>query len=249
MALQRVTAGAVVIGDEILTGKTLDTNTNTLAKYLFERGVVLRKTETILDDVDTIAETVRRLSNSHDIVFTSGGIGPTLDDVTYEGVAKAFDLPLARHEETLAKMRAVSPNMELNEARLRMAALPRDCETFFTPGLWVPLCCISRKVYVFPGIPRLFQRMLPLVPAARLGGITARARRIVYTEWSEGDLAACMAAVATACPELALGSYPATTEESRALYRTKLTLEGDDAGAVHAVAETLAAGVEGRIQP
>src|SRR5690606_39229044 len=99
-----VNAGMVVIGDEILTGKVKDENTYTLSRVLFERGVVLARVETIPDDIDEIARTVRRMSEAYTWVFTSGGIGPTHDDMTYEGVARAFDRKLVYRQDVLAKM-------------------------------------------------------------------------------------------------------------------------------------------------
>lgn len=247
MLLERKTAAAVVIGDEILTGKTQDTNTQTLARFLVRHGVVLKKTETILDDVDTIAETVRRLSATHDLVFTSGGIGPTLDDVTYAGVAAAFGLSLGRHGETEARMRAVRPGMELNEARLRMAELPAPCEALWTEGLWVPLCVAGGNVYVLPGVPRLFEAMLGTVPAGRLGGVRARARAVVLSGRSEGDVAAALLRAKREWPDVAIGSYPSTRDADGQRYRTKLTLEGDDDAEVAGAAAMVATAVDGRL--
>lgn len=246
MLLERKSAAAVVIGDEILTGKTQDANTQTLARFLVKHGVVLKKTETILDDVETISSTVRRLSESHDLVFTSGGIGPTLDDVTYAGVAKAFGLPLKEHDETLAMMAEIQPDMELNAARLRMAILPSPCETFWTSGLWVPLACVNGNVYLLPGIPKLFSHMLESMPKKRLGEVRARARAVVLCDLSEGDLAAALDDAHKRNADLAFGSYPATTEDARMLYRTKITVEGDDDEEVASAAKEVCVAVQGR---
>lgn len=246
MLLDRKSAAAVVIGDEILTGKTQDANTQTLAKFLVEHGVVLKKTETILDDIDTISSTVKRLSAEHDLVFTSGGIGPTLDDLTYEGVAKAFGLPLQKHEETLRTMAEVQPQMELNAARLRMATLPAPCEIFWTSDLWVPLACVNQNVYVLPGIPSLFSRMLPSIPKDRLGEVRARARAVVLCDLSEGDLAETLDMAHQKNEDLAFGSYPATTEDARKQYRTKITVEGDDDEEVAVAAQEVCIAVQGR---
>lgn len=247
MILDRKSAAAVVIGDEILTGKTQDANTQTLAKFLVEHGVVLTKTETILDDIDTISATVRRLSKEHDLVFTSGGIGPTLDDLTYAGVAKAFGLPLEEHKETLRMMREIQPHMEINAARLRMAILPAPCETFWTGELWVPLACVNRNVYVLPGIPSLFSKMLRSVPKERLGEVRARARAVVLCELSEGDLAATLDEAHGRNADLAFGSYPATTEDARKLYRTMITVEGDDDEEVAMAAQEVCVAVQGKL--
>lgn len=237
MLLERKSAAAVVIGDEILTGKTQDRNTQTLAKFLVRHGVILKKTETILDDVDTIAECVRRLSATHDLVFTSGGIGPTLDDVTYAGVAKAFSKRLTVHDGTLRRMREVQPDMEINSARRRMAELPEECETFWTEGLWVPLCCVEENVFVLPGIPRLFAWMLDTVPKARLGEVGKRVRRVVFCNVGEGDVADVLLEVRERWADVGIGSYPATNAVARRVYRTMVTLEGDAEGEVVGAAE------------
>jgi molybdopterin-biosynthesis enzyme MoeA-like protein len=133
-ARKRKTASALVIGNEILNGKTLDTNSQVLAQFLFGRGVVLKCIETIPDDVRTITRSVSRLASTHDYVFTSGGIGPTLDDVTYQSVGLAFGVQLVEDEDTVAKMK--QSRMELNDARLRMATLPSGCDKLWTEGLW-----------------------------------------------------------------------------------------------------------------
>eukprot|EP00737_Agarophyton_chilense_P001382 gb/GEZJ01001552.1/.p1 GENE.gb/GEZJ01001552.1/~~gb/GEZJ01001552.1/.p1 ORF type:complete len:282 (+),score=40.11 gb/GEZJ01001552.1/:1071-1916(+) len=224
-APSRKTAAALIIGDEILSGKTLDTNMQTLAKHLVEKGVVLRKSETIRDEVETISDAVRRLSSAHDMVFTSGGIGPTLDDVTYQGVAGAFGLKLVRHEDTILRMKQIQPEIVLNEARLRMVMLPESCDIIWTEGLWVPLA-IVQNVYILPGIPSLFSRILEQMPQEVFGNVAARRRKILWCDMAEGDLAAILDETVKQY-DVSIGSYPATTERSRKLYRTMISVEGD----------------------
>lgn len=245
--IARTNVGAIIIGNEILNGKTLDSNLNTLAKHVDSNGAVLQCAKTIRDDVDTIANAVRDMSATADLVFTSGGIGPTLDDVTYEGVADAFDLSLRRHEETVRRMTESKPTIELNKARLRMATLPSECETLWTEGLWVPLAVV-RNVYVLPGIPRLFQKMLQSVPADRFGCARRRERIAVLCEMAEGDLAELLEQVADKFDQVTLGSYPSTTEEARKKYRSMITVEGDDRDVVFAAAEVVRVGVNGRYE-
>lgn len=240
----RKQVAAVIIGNEILSGKTLDTNLGTLARHVDARGAVLARAATIRDDIEEIARVVHNMSTHHDLVFTSGGIGPTLDDVTYAGVAAAFDGMTGRHEETVKRMHQVQPGLELNEARLRMAQLPIDCETLWTPDLWVPLAVV-RNVYVLPGIPRLFEKMLQSVPDERFGDVERRARAVVLCERAEGDLAALLVDVADRF-DVALGSYPATTEAARKKYRSMVTVEGDFADVVREAAEIVRQGVDGR---
>lgn len=248
MRLARKSAAALIIGDEILSGKTLDLNTRTLARFLVSHGVQLERAETIGDDIDKIAECVRVLADSHDLVFTSGGIGPTLDDRTYVGVGRGLGLELGRHGETVRRMREAQAEMELNEARLRMAMLPRPCEVFWTEGLWVPLVCVVGKVYVLPGIPGLFERMLGSVPLERLGGVRERVRRVVYCEMGEGDIAGFLDKADEEFEDVMFGSYPATTEAERRVYRTKITVEGDEEGEVQRATEKVRAEVGGQVE-
>ncbi|KAI0566506.1 hypothetical protein FGB62_7g672 [Gracilaria domingensis] len=242
--MRRKTAAALIIGDEILSGKTLDTNTQTLARHLVDRGVDLLKTETIQDDIGTICETVRRLAGDHDMVFTSGGIGPTLDDVTYEGVATAFGLKLVRHEGTVLRMREVQPQLVLNEARLRMAMLPERCDVIWTDGLWVPIA-IVQNVYILPGIPRLFKQMIKAMPHDLFGNMAARQRKIVWCDMAEGDLAATLSQTVKQY-DVRIGSYPATNEQNRKLYRTMISVEGDVASDVEEASQLLIRELNGR---
>lgn len=232
---RRRTAAGLVIGNEILNGKTLDTNTQTLAKTLFQRGIVLARCETIPDDFDTIRTSLSRLAQAHDYVFTSGGIGPTLDDITYKSVGAAFGVEVALHAETLQRMQRVSPHMEINDARKRMATLPIGCETLWTDGLWVPTVCMAGKVYVLPGVPRLYASMLNAIPERRVGsgGIAPKATARIDTSLSEGDIAASLDDIAKMYPLVTLGSYPSDPiANPSVMYRTRLTLESDDSDEV-----------------
>lgn len=244
MVIARKSAAALIIGDEILSGKTLDTNTKTLAEFLVSHGIRLEKTETIRDEISTIARSVRQLSKSHDMVFTSGGIGPTLDDMTYAGIAEAFSLPLCRHEETLRKMKEMQPDIKMNAARLQMATLPNPCDIFWTQGLWVPLVCVE-NTYILPGIPRLFSKMLSSIPQDRLGNVRPRARRVVLCDMRESDLADVLIETSK-LHDVAIGSYPATTAEARETYRTMVTIEGDEEDEVCVAGEIIRKQVDGR---
>jgi len=173
------TVAACIIGDEILTGRIADTNAHFLAKECFNRGLDLQKIIVVPDDMDEIGDAVTELSNKYDMVFTSGGIGPTHDDITYEAIAKAFNLKLEEHEPTVERMlnhgfvRENSillklpeiPNKPkprpLNAARLRMATLPTPCDVMYPcDDLWVPLVTVNRNVSILPGVPRLFESMI-----------------------------------------------------------------------------------------
>lgn len=232
-----VTAGMVVIGDEILTGKIQDKNTYTLARVLFERGVELARVETIPDDVDEIARTVRRMSDAYTWVFTSGGIGPTHDDKTYEGVAHAFGRKLAYRDDVLARMaehyRALGKG-ELNDARKRMALMPEGAELLAGEKLWVPVVVVE-NVHVLPGVPELFESMLDGIKERFTGA--RRHRVLLYTDRYEGDIADALAREQAAHPSVAIGSYPQYGAEKA--FNVMVTLEGVDRGLVEEVAGRL----------
>jgi len=173
------TVAACIIGDEILTGRIADTNAHFLAKECFNRGLDLQKIIVVPDDMSDIGNAVSELSNKYDLVFTSGGIGPTHDDITYEAIANAFGLKLEEHQPTVERMlnhgfvRENSillklpeiPNRPkprpLNAARLRMATLPTPCDVMYPcDDLWVPLVTVNNNVSILPGVPRLFEIMI-----------------------------------------------------------------------------------------
>jgi molybdenum cofactor synthesis domain-containing protein len=231
------TAGFVVIGDEILTGKIQDRNTQVLADLLFARGVRLMRVETISDDLDDIAETVRRMSERYDHVFTSGGIGPTHDDMTYEGVARAFGRGLAYRQDVLdhmAESYRARGRGELNEARKRMALMPEGCELLRTEGMWVPICVVE-NVHVLPGVPALFEKLVSEI-ADRFAGVR-RKRILLYTQKYEGDIAEPLRIAHDGHPNVAIGSYPKYGEHVG--YNVLVTLEGEDHEEVEALAEGL----------
>ncbi|GAA6010826.1 hypothetical protein JCM11491_004551 [Sporobolomyces phaffii] len=162
-------AGMLVIGDEILNGKTRDTNSNFLAKMTFDLGIELKRIEVIADDEAEIVEAVRRMHKSYDWVVTCGGIGPTHDDITYQSIAAAFDVPLEYDDETIKRMAAFSKGRynfdeqtdEQRTARLRMALFPKGAENLFVQeDMWVPVVRVGGKVTIFPGIPKLFERLV-----------------------------------------------------------------------------------------
>lgn len=164
------TAACLIIGDEVLNGKTLDTNSNKMAKLCFELGIEMKHVEVIPDDQETIAESARRLSSKYDWVVTSGGIGPTPDDITYEALAKAFgNVALEHDQETIRRMqvgtarRLGTTNVpdDVVRARERMALFPKGAEVIFpTREYWVPVVRVNGNVCVLPGVPRIFEGLL-----------------------------------------------------------------------------------------
>ncbi|CAE6483904.1 unnamed protein product [Rhizoctonia solani] len=168
------TAACLIIGDEILNGKTHDSNSNYFAKFCFERGVALKRIEVIADDEGEIVEASRRMVKNYDFVVTSGGIGPTHDDITYASLGVAFNNPLVLHQPTLERMYEMSKHrpetlnqtQEQRTARERMALLPEGpgAEALFVcEDLWVPVSRLQGKLYVLPGVPSLFRKLLDRV--------------------------------------------------------------------------------------
>lgn len=244
--LRQPTAAALVIGDEILNGKVMDTNTHLLAKTLWSCGVKMTEVAVIPDDLDTIAQYARRLSASNDFVVTSGGIGTTHDDKTYEALAKAFGLSRALHQPTVEKMAVFyrekrnSPIVDLkNDTRLLMALLPDPCDVLETPGTWVPTAVINKNIYVLPGVPWIYQEMLKgsLEPVFRQRGVIAH-RRIVLTRLWESVIAVRLGKVQEDHPSVQIGSYPRKNEKTGD-FEVRLSVEGLDKAEVEKVTEQL----------
>jgi len=233
----RTTAATIIIGNEILTGKTQDTNTNTLAKILFDIGVDLVRVETIPDIESDIIETIRRISPIVDYVFTSGGIGPTHDDITYEAIAKAFNRKLILHEPTVEKMRQMS-TMMINDARKRMAIIPEGSKILTTAGLWVPLVVIQ-NVYILPGVPSIFTKMIEYNKNHFKSERSVKlSRKLIYTVQREGDFADPLRDIANKYPQVFIGSYPKND------YVT-LSIEGEDSILVESIGQEVKRAVAG----
>ncbi|KAJ7783009.1 MoaB/Mog domain-containing protein [Mycena metata] len=214
------TAAALIIGDEILNGKTHDMNSNYFSKYCFEHGVDLKRIEVIADDEDQIIEASRRMVKNYDFVVTSGGIGPT-HDITYASLAKAFSQSLAHHPETLARMAQMikhrswisAQTPQQRAATERMALFPERGEILFVAeDIWVPVVRLEGKLCIFPGIPSLFQKMLTaLTPLLPLPPRSERPSRIqVFTERPESMIAPYLTKLQSRLRPhgIQVGSYP-----------------------------------------
>lgn len=247
MAHARQTACMLVIGDEILSGKIRDSNSAFAATLLFDRGVDLVRIEVIPDETAVIVERLQHWSSRVTHVITSGGIGPTHDDKTYAAVAEAFGRTLELHEPTLLRMQAHAKargrDMELNDARRRMAMLPSGAALLPVEGLWVPAAVVE-NVVVLPGVPQLFEQMLASVASRFVG--TRLHRAAVCTQLPEGDIAAVLGAQQNAHPGVAIGSYPRMGEGA---YRVKVTVEGADAAEVEQVRASISAAIAGYPPP
>lgn len=212
------TAGIVVIGNEILSGKTADTNSGFLARELRRIGVDVRRVAVIPDDLDDIARTVREFHERFDFVFTSGGVGPTHDDITIEGIARAFGRRVEREPGLEQKLREFYKD-KINEARLKMAEAPVGAELIYGGTLAFPTLKIE-NVYILPGIPEILQSKF-LAIRERFAADPYHLR-VVYTREGEGAIAEHLNETLRVFPELLLGSYPKIGDPE---YTVKLTLE------------------------
>jgi molybdenum cofactor synthesis domain-containing protein len=234
------TAGIVIIGDEILSGKFVEENAAFLIGELRALGVELRRITVIPDDLDDIAATVREASARFDHVFTSGGVGPTHDDVTIAAIARAFDTTVARHAELEAKVRGYWKD-RLAPANLRLADIPAGSELVYPGGgsesrplhpggkdaVWPVVC--YRNVYILPGVPTLFRRKFVDI-RDRFRACPATAARL-YVDLDEGELAPHLDATVAAHPTVKIGSYPRFSERD---FRVLVTFEGADPAEVAA---------------
>lgn len=219
------TAAIVIVGDEILSGKVEDENARFLISELRELGVLLGRIAIVPDEVDVIAEAVRDLSARFDYVFTSGGVGPTHDDLTIEGVARGLGRRVVRDPALESLLRAHFGN-DVPEAGLRMADIPEGSERAGGADLRWPVC-VAANVYVLPGVPEIFRR--------KFAAIRERFReapfvlRSVYLRADESRLAAGLSAVAAEFPTVRIGSYPRTDEHGPIV---RITLESKEAASV-----------------
>jgi len=248
------TAAALIIGDEILNGKTLDRNSNYFARFCFEHGIQLKRVEVIADDEAEIIEASRRMVQTYDFVVTSGGIGPTHDDITYASLAKSFDQNLVYHNETLARMEESGKHRtwiskqseEQRTARKRMALFPDAAEVIFVASdIWVPVVRLQEKLCIFPGIPSLFQKMLDnLKPFLPLPPEEERPFRLqVFTALPESSIAPFLTDLQKRVqPEgIRIGSYPVLR---KGVY---VSLIGADRGRVHQLGVEVEKEVDGRV--
>jgi molybdenum cofactor synthesis domain-containing protein len=213
-------AAVIIIGNEILSGKFADENGPFLITELRERGVRLVRLVTI----DAIADEVLRCSELADIVITTGGVGPTHDDLTFEGVAQAFGVGVELNAELVAIMERFG--LPLHDANLRMATVPSGTELVHDPSVGFPVVQV-RNVYVLPGIPKLVRLKFAAI-APRLKGTVLHTDRVYVDDWESG-IATALGDIVNAFPTVEIGSYPRSGEGP---FRTLLTLESEDAQAV-----------------
>ena len=206
MNTQIKTAGVIIIGNEILSGRTQDLNVSYIGQKLGDLGIVLAEVIVIPDVEETIIERVRSYADNFDYVFTTGGIGPTHDDITTASIAKAFSVKLIRHPDAVATMEDYYDPGTLTEARLKMADIPEGATLIDNPVSGAPGIQIE-NVFIMAGVPEIMQAMLDGLTDRLIGGppiLTAS----VSTNLTESKLAEGMSKIQDKCTEVSIGSYP-----------------------------------------
>ncbi|MFN3931127.1 MAG: competence/damage-inducible protein A [Brevundimonas sp.] len=223
------TAAVLIIGDEVLSGRTQDTNLNTIARFLGALGIDLLEARTVGDRKGQIVESLNALRAGHDYVFTTGGIGPTHDDITADAVATAFGVTLSEHPEALAILER-RYGAEFNAPRRRMARVPEGGTLIANPVTDAPGFQIG-NVFVMAGVPKIMTAMLEDVAPRLRTGAVVHARTVRVTGVGEGDVADLLSAAARANREISYGSYP-FGHGSVGEVGTNLVVRGRDQAAV-----------------
>ncbi|MBM4255730.1 MAG: competence/damage-inducible protein A [Deltaproteobacteria bacterium] len=220
--MRELRAGIVVIGNEILSGKTVDSNSAFLARELRQLGVTLKRITVIPDELDIIEDTVRDFHRTLDLVFTSGGVGPTHDDITIEGVARALGRRVIIHPLLEAKIHEYLNGKTPNAAHLKMAEVPEGAELLSDERIRFPTIK-AENIYILPGIPEILQQKF-LALKERFA-VDPYHLKVIYTNEIESVIAVHLNDTLREYPELLLGSYPKIGNSE---YRVKLTLESKD---------------------
>ncbi len=227
-------AAILIIGNEILSGKVTDENSPYFCRELRALGVDVERIVTIPDDLQQIASEVKAMSDAYDFVFTSGGIGPTHDDLTIEGVAAGFGVSV-EHSVSIEDRIRRATGTEPSETLLRMARVPTGSQLLDTGDLWFPLV-VMRNVYIFPGVPELLRKKFEDA-RERFRGVPFVLKK-VYVRERESDIAPALNELLREYPQLILGSYPRIGQEA---FQVMLTLESRDAGYVQEALDALLA--------
>jgi FAD synthetase len=225
-------AACIIIGDEILSGKIRDTNIHLIIDLLREGGVTLCRIVTLGDDPADIAEEIARCSARYDYVFTSGGLGPTHDDRTIEGIARGFDRPVVHHPELERLVRGYW-GTRVNEAALKMAEVPEGATLLESADNLFPVV-LFRNVFILPGVPQLFAAKLQRVRQEISG--THGTLRSIYLSSDETSIAAALAQIEREIAGIKIGSYPRIGDPD---CRVQVTVEGPVSDDVHHAVQRL----------
>jgi molybdenum cofactor synthesis domain-containing protein len=224
-----VTAGILVIGDEILSGRTKDKNIGFIAEYLTNIGIDLKEVRVVADDEDVIIYALDALRERYTYVFTTGGIGPTHDDITADAVAKAFGVKIDHHPEVVARFQERF-GADLNEARLRMARIPDGAELISSATILAPGFKIG-NVIVMAGVPSIMQAMMDIVAPKLKSGVRMLSES-VRANAREGDIGGPLRTIQEANPDTSIGSYPFLDENS--MPNTNIVVRSRDADKLRA---------------
>jgi molybdenum cofactor synthesis domain-containing protein len=235
-----VTAGILVIGDEILSGRTKDKNIGFIAEYLTNIGIDLKEVRVVSDEEDAIIEALNALRGRYDYVFTTGGIGPTHDDITADSVAKAFGVPINHHPDVVERFKQRF-GTDINEARLRMARVPDgaslvESATIMAPGFWIG------NVITMAGVPNIMQAMMDIV-APKLKSGPRMLSESVKANAREGDIGGPLREIALAHPDTVIGSYPFIDEDKKG--NTNLVVRARDPEKLRAAMDAVQAMLAG----
>jgi molybdenum cofactor synthesis domain-containing protein len=235
------TAAMLVIGDEILTGRTRDANMHHLAQALTGRGIRLREVRIVADDHEHIVAALNDLRAAHDHVFTSGGIGPTHDDITADAVAAAFGTQIGIRDDARAILAAhyMRTGLELNASRLRMARIPEGAVLIENPVSAAPGFTLG-NVHVMAGVPAIFQAMVAGILPGLTGGDPLLSQALDVPR-GEGEIAAALGELAACYPDLSFGSYP---WQRNGAFGTQIVVRGSDGARLDAAMVELAALVQ-----
>lgn len=230
------TAAMLVIGDEILSGRTRDANMHYLAQQLTEHGIALKEVRVVSDDKEAIIDAVTSLSGRYETVFTSGGIGPTHDDITADCIAEAFDCHIDVRADAAALLGAYyeREGKEFNEARKRMARIPDGATLIDNPVSIAPGFTL-KNVHVMAGVPSVFQAMVASVLPQLTGGLQIMSDTLRLMR-GEGDIAAPLGDIAKNFPELSIGSYPFQKD---GIYGTNIVIRGTNKAMIEAAMHDL----------
>lgn len=230
------TAAMLVIGDEILSGRTRDANMHHLAGVLTEKGIDLREVRVVSDDAGAIVDAVRALAATHDHVFTSGGIGPTHDDITADCIAQAFDRSIDVREDARALLQALYERTggDLNAARLRMARIPEGATLIDNPVSVAPGFTVE-NVHVMAGVPSVFQAMVASLMPLLTGGAPLVSETLRINR-GEGDIAGPLADLAGQYSDLSFGSYPFQRD---GVFGANIVIRGTDPAQVNTALSAL----------
>lgn len=240
-SMENLTAAVLIIGNEILSGRTRDINLNMIAEKLLSVGIPVMEARIVRDDEKAIIEAVNSLRSRYTYLFTTGGIGPTHDDITSAAIAKAFNLPLEMNNEAEKILRNYYPKEALNQERLKMARMPKGAEIIENPVTVIPGFSLE-NVFVLAGVPEVAKAMMDAIMhklkrGSKIVSVTVR------TELTEGTIAGELTKIANSFPEVEIGSYPSLRQGRPCV---AIVVRGANMGNISRAVEEIKAMIKGQ---